>query len=142
MQVKYSKNYNVAPIEFGPNNLVISRGWWTLNRNKIKSSKADFWVFVLYNFDPRLIKYVIIGPQKLLSKLEGIHGQQNRYDMYLSVKKVKTQITCWETRGLRNNAIGTLGANNANNGAIGRRNFTRYLNNLDPVKRKLGLLQP
>ncbi|HPY77682.1 MAG TPA: hypothetical protein PLQ45_07565, partial [Anaerohalosphaeraceae bacterium] len=146
LQVKYSKNYNAAPKSFGPKNIVESRGWWTLQRDKIENSIADFWVFVIYNFDPKLIRYVIIKPQKLSDKLKGIHGEQKSYHIYLSVKKVRkvrkvrTQITCWETRGLQNKAIGNLGANNDNNGDIDCRSFTQYLR-WDPVRRKLGLRQ-
>src|SRR5665213_1041410 len=53
LQVKYSKHF-----ESGLKDVELERGlracgWWTLTRDKIKKSNADYWVFVLRGFESK-----------------------------------------------------------------------------------------
>src|SRR5450759_2184759 len=72
-------------------------GWWTLNREKLRNSKADYWVFALQGFANRTFDYVILPPGDLLRRLQAIHGRQKTIQVYLWVTEGKR---CWETRGL------------------------------------------
>jgi len=51
LQVKFSKDFSTTHTKeiFRPD--IKGAGWWTLNREKIKKSKADFWVFILYSLE-------------------------------------------------------------------------------------------
>src|SRR6266508_5313935 len=64
LQVKYSRDYSMNEPGF------VAFGWWTLDREVIRDSKVDFWVFVLLPFEPnrslerRNIEYVIVPPRE------------------------------------------------------------------------------
>jgi hypothetical protein len=73
-------------------------GWWTLDRRKIASSKADYWVFVLVGLEHRSTDFVILKPTDLLARLDSIHGKTKRIQSYLWVTE---KGRCWETRGLK-----------------------------------------
>ena len=68
LQVKFSKDF----ISNEWNEILRlglkSCGWWTLNRNKIKNSNANYWIFVLYNVYSKEEQFVIIKPKTLFSK--------------------------------------------------------------------------
>ena len=48
IQVKFSKDFNITHVEENLRKNIKGTGWWTLNKEKIKSSQADYWVFVLF----------------------------------------------------------------------------------------------
>ena len=54
LQVKYSKDFLVTsrPGRFGPEHQKKLRasGWWTVDRDKLRDSRADYWIFVLQGF--------------------------------------------------------------------------------------------
>ena len=60
-------------------------GWWTLNREKITRSPADYWVFVLVGFARRSTDFVVIKPDELLRRLVRIHGKPKTFQSYLWV---------------------------------------------------------
>jgi hypothetical protein len=97
IQVKFSKDFLAPGTAPSFQKGLRACGWWTLNRNKIKNSLADMWVFVLYSFDNRDVQYVVISPKRLLSILKRVHGNAKTYNVYLWVT---TKNKCWETRGL------------------------------------------
>ncbi len=105
-------------------------GWWTLDREVIRDSKADFWVFVLLPFEPkrslekRNIEYVIVQLRELAQRLTRIHGRAKRVDAYLCVTAKKK---CWEARGLKayEKALIAVGQNDR---IAKQRDFTPYLN--------------
>ena len=134
LQVKFSKDYSSTNVKDIFLNRVKSRGWFSLNRNKIKQSSADYWIFVLYGFDlkqQRNIQYVIIDPKELLKRLTKLHGKIKTIHSYLSVT---SKNKCWETRGLRKKQQMLI----ANNEYIGKdRDFSKYLNNWGLIIRKL-----
>ncbi len=72
LQVKYSKDFKVTHLEDSLQRGLKSCGWWTLNRDKMKYSNADFWIFVLYNFNQKDIQYVIIDEAELAGKFYAI----------------------------------------------------------------------
>jgi hypothetical protein len=129
LQVKFSKDFLVT--HMGPDfqRQLRACGWWTINRDKLRSSSADYWVFVLQGFASRTVDFVIIPPGALWQRLKSIHGSQKTIQSYLWVTE-KAQ--CWETRGLsRTDQL--LIAHGGYNGRL--RDLTRWLNNWSPLER-------
>lgn len=132
IQAKFSKDYVVTHMKSVFQNKFKAWGWWTLNSDKLRKSPADLWVFVMQSFREKTIECIVVPPKILLHRLLRIHGRQKRIQTYLLVTENNK---CWETRGLKKSDI-TLVANDSyrdNN-----RNFTAYLNNWKPLKKKLG----
>jgi hypothetical protein len=103
-------------------------GWWTLDRQKIAVSRADYWVFVLFGFERRSTDFVIITPAELLRRLDAIHGSRKGFQSYLWVTKNRE---CWEARGLtRPDQLLIAQGQFKNN----ERNFRAYLNNWQPIE--------
>lgn len=48
IQVKFSKDFLVTHESAAMQEALVCCGWWTLSREKIIQSNADYWVFVLY----------------------------------------------------------------------------------------------
>lgn len=130
LQVKYSKDFNVShePIVVSK---VLAAGWWSLDRKKILSSHADFWVFVLTSFLEYKTSYVIVPRNELVERFTRIFGTARRVDSYLWVTKSGA---CWETRGLKKSEKEMLVFGRAPNES---RNFSRYLNQWDQLRKKL-----
>ncbi len=125
LQVKYSKSYDCKS-EYD------ASGWWTLKREKIENSKADYWAFVMPEFrGERKVSsccFVILTPKELITRLTLIHGKNHEkdkpYNMYLTVKG--------------DVAIETRGANAADRVRLfekptGHRDFSRFLNRWEEV---------
>lgn len=127
--MKFSKDFLVTHVKPEFQKSLRACGWWTINRDKLQTSPADFWVFVLLGFDRRSKDYVIIPPKELLRRLESIHGSQKTIQSYLWVT---TSENCWETRGLKSGDQLRLGEGRYRNPT---RNLTKWLNNWTPVER-------
>jgi hypothetical protein len=78
LQVKFSKDWLVT--HMGPEFQQGLRacGWWKLNRDKLRLSGADFWVFVLLGFAARSVDFVVVPPRELLRRLDAIHAVRGR----------------------------------------------------------------
>lgn len=103
LQVKYSKDFNITHTKEHLRQNIRGIGWWTLNKEKINDSKADFWVFILYSLERKIHDYIIIEPQKLLYILQNLERDnkeknKNRLDCYFTVT---TNGKAFETRGLK-----------------------------------------
>ena len=129
LQVKFSRDY--LPTHFEPMFRQRLRAccWWTLNRKKIATSEADYWVFVLFGFNSKASDFVVIPPNELLKRLDAIHGNIKTFRHYLWVTN---QNECWETRGLKKSdhqkvSEGTFDDPN--------RTFTKWLNNWTPIEK-------
>ncbi len=132
LQVKFSKDFN--PTNRTP--LMLSKlsatGWWTLREEKIKNSKADFWVFALPSFTEHRTHFIIIPPKELLRRLRSIHGKaKKRIDPYISVTKSGR---CWETRGLNNADQELLAFDRFKHP---KRDFTQFLGNWSVIEKQL-----
>jgi hypothetical protein len=127
LQVKFSRDFLATHMSAIFQKPLRASGWWTLNREKIVNSKADYWVFVLMGFERRSTDFVIIKPSELLARLDEIHGKTKVIQSYLWVTKKNR---CWETRGLkRQNQLEIAQAHYSNS----VRDFSEYLNNWSPV---------
>lgn len=85
IQVKFSKDFLVTHGKPAHQSKLVSCGWWTLNRQKLKDSTANFWVFVMHSFNQKNMQYVIIQPQELYRRLNLIHSKTKGIQSYLWV---------------------------------------------------------
>ncbi len=120
LQVKYSKDFKVTNAASALPT-VRACGWWSLTREKIAQSPADYWVLVLYGFARGSIDFVVIRPRMLLQRLQKLHGSQDRYQMYLWTTDAGR---CWETRGLKKDDQQQIADSNFRSA---KRDFTRFL---------------
>ncbi len=129
LQVKFSKDFLVTHLPPGFQKPLRACGWWTIDRDKLKKSRADYWVFVLLGFASRSVDYVIIPPRGLWRRVRAIHGGRKRIHTYLWVTEGDT---CWETRGLLKPDQLRIADGLYRHHA---RNLTQWLNNWSPVAR-------
>ena len=121
LQVKLSRIY--APRHGIPKLAHIRgrRGWWTFNPRKLRESRADLWVLVLFStIAPERASYVILPPAELAQRLKRLRGRAKTWHTYVEVLGEQ----CWETRGLRKPEYERL-ASGGRGAPV--RNFTEYL---------------
>jgi hypothetical protein len=129
LQVKFSKDflYTMKPIFQGKDSRLHACGWWTIDREKLRKSVADFWVFMLLGFNGRTKDYVLIPPKDLLQRLESIHGSHSKFQTYLWV----TDKQCFEARGLPERDRLKVARGDYENAP---RDLSPWLNNWTPVR--------
>ncbi|MGA2954307.1 MAG: hypothetical protein ABSF48_01130 [Thermodesulfobacteriota bacterium] len=128
LQVKFSRDFLATHMPAIFQKPLRACGWWSLNRQKIATSRADYWVFVLVGFERRSTDFVVIKPSELLARLEAIHGKAKTIQSYLWVTEKER---CWETRGLKRQEQVVIAQGQYSNGV---RDFSEYLNDWTPVK--------
>jgi hypothetical protein len=117
LQAKYGK-------DFLPGKSAVLReslrclSWFTLNRAKLKESRAEFWVFVLHSFKSKP-DFIVIPTAELKLRMAGIHGSDRLHIYFCSTKENH----CWQTRGLRDDMLQMEGVRKEP-----LRDFTQYLN--------------
>jgi hypothetical protein len=127
LQVKFSKDFLTTNGRFEYQNKLISCGWWTLNRDKIRNSRADYWIFALPAFNATTnMQYIILTPQQLLERLDLIHPNAKSLQTYIWVS---SDGKCWETRGLRKQETDKIVLQD--HSIADERDFTEFLNNWD-----------
>jgi len=131
LQVKLSKDFLVTHMsrlaEYQEH--LRACGWWTLDRKKLAQSDADYWVFVLQGYANRSTDFVVIPRQRLVERLEKIHGSYKTCQTYLWVTCTHQ---CWETRGLKRPDQLAVTQGTFRDGL---RDFTPWLNNWEPIVR-------
>jgi hypothetical protein len=130
LQVKFSKDFLVTHMgpEFQKD--LRASGFWTIDRDRLQNSLADFWVFVLLGFARRTTDFVILPPKELLRRLRSIHRSQKKtIRSFLTITERKR---CWETRGLRHEDLLRIANGNYRKSS---RDFYKWLNNWDPIAR-------
>jgi hypothetical protein len=127
LQVKFSKDFLVTHMGPSFQKQLRACGWWTINRDKLRASPADYWVFVLQGFASRSVDFVVIPRQDLLRRLSAVHGRHKVIQSYIWVTEANR---CWETRGL-NRAQQLLIAQG--DFQHRHRDLTAWLNNWAPV---------
>ena len=138
LQVKFSKDFlgdkgggkNAAS---SINSKIKSGGWWTFKDDKIEKSQAELWVLVLYRFSHRDYDFVIIEPSKLLERYKKLGHTSGTIQSYVWVTENRH---CWETRGLGKAEQEAIAANVFKNPV---RDLSHFLNNWQPLKKRLGL---
>jgi hypothetical protein len=129
LQVKSSRDYLATNLTAVFQKPLRAFGWWSLNRQKIAASPADYWIFVLVGFERRTTDFVIITPAELLRRLDAIHHEKKRIcQTYLWVTEKRK---CWETRGLTRPDQLLIAQGKFKDE---ERDFSDYLNNWGPIK--------
>lgn len=128
LQVKFSRDFLTTHMHAVFQKPLRACGWWSLNREKIARSKADYWVFVLAGFERRSTDFVIIEPSVLLSHLTAVHGKAKTIQSYLWVTEADR---CWETRGLKRPDQLAVAKGQYE---CSERDLSAYLNNWDAIR--------
>lgn len=127
LQVKFSKDFLVTHMRPEFQEQLRACGWWTINREKLAKSRADYWVFVLQGFASRSTDFVVVPRQELLGRLTAIHGAHKTIQSYIWVT---SEPKCWETRGLaRPDQLLVAGGHFRHRD----RDLTQWLNNWEPI---------
>lgn len=128
LQVKYSKDFLPhMGAEFQKR--LRARGWWTLDRDKLRGSVADLWVFVLPGFDAPTVDCLIIPPGALWRRLRAVHGAPKKLHIYLTVTETKR---CFETRGVGRDDLRRIARDEYDHR---QRDLSRWLNTWSSVAR-------
>jgi hypothetical protein len=128
LQVKFSRDFLVTHMISIFQKPLRACGWWSVNREKIAKSKADYWVFVLVGFERRSADFVIVKPSDLLTRLDKIHGKKTIIQSYIWVTEGNR---CWETRGLKRQDQLAIAQGLYSNT---ERDLSAYLNNWNPIQ--------
>lgn len=129
LQVKFSKDYSRTKFEPDLREKLRASGWWTIDHDKLRTSPAEYWVFVLASYEKRAPDFVIVPRKKLFRRLRGIHGlRDKKINSYLCVTKNNK---CWEARDLRSEGWSRIADGKFRDGP---RNFTEWLNKWDPIE--------
>ena len=129
LQVKFSRDFLATHMPAVFQKPLRACGWWSLNREKIARSRADYWVFVLVGFERRSTDFVVIRPTELLKRLVAIHPAAKTIQTYLWVTEGNR---CWETRGLRRQEQLAVAQGHYQKAA---RDFSAHLNDWNAIRR-------
>lgn len=133
LQVKFSKDYFVQTIKnFYPKELRFV-GWWTLYEKKIKQSKADYWIFVMYGFENKSSWYLIIKPDELLNRLNKLGISGNKMDLYFIITN-KNRCYCGWKKFLKKDNQKQFADSKYNSPGM---DFSQFLGNWQQILSKL-----
>ncbi len=96
-QMKFGKDFLVTHMPSSFQKELCACGWWTSNRGKLRTSPADYWIFVVQGFATRTANVVVILLRELRRRLTSIHRRQRVIHTCLWVTENEQ---CFETRGL------------------------------------------
>ena len=131
LQVKFSKDFNTTHTKENLRQNIKGTGWWTLVKEKIETSKADYWVFIIYSLERKTHDYIIIKPKKLLDIFKKLKREGKPLHCYLTVT---TENKAFETRGLNKIEMKEIYERKYTNI---ERDVTIYLNNWNPIMEML-----
>jgi hypothetical protein len=134
LQVKFSRDYPADMKKFFQEPPRACT-WYTLKRQKIIESRADYWVFVLVGFAPLSPDFVIIKPSEVVRRFDAMRPPRNPEKIHSYLWVIKEDGTgkdrCWETRDLDEDEIRLIAQGQFN---CPERDFTDYLNNWGSIK--------
>ena len=122
LQVKYGKDF-LPEMKAELRRSLRCVSWFTLNRAKLHTSQAEFWVFVLRGFESDASDFVVIPTAELQRRMTEIHGSESAKLQSYFCSTENNQ--CWETRGLGNRVMLQIAKGTYENPV---RDFTEYLN--------------
>jgi hypothetical protein len=94
LQVKFSRSYDGDAAIFDTS--FVARGWYSLDRAKIRRSKANFWIFVMADLR-RKVQFVVVPIANLRKRIRGRGGKWN---LYLTICDDGAKTKCFDTRDL------------------------------------------
>lgn len=129
VQVKFSKDFSLTALKdiFRPN--IKGMGWWTLKRDKMLASKAEFWIFVLFSFSKKAHDFIIIKPSELLNIFEKTN--RNNGNIIQCYMTVTNHGLAFETRGLNGSEMQSICDDNFTDKV---RDVRKYLNEWTRIK--------
>lgn len=134
LQVKFSKDFHGTnsrlPQVIAEN--IRSGCWWTFNPAKIRDSKADLWVLVLYSFVKKTPDFVVIEPRQLSEMYKQLGRKGPVIHTYLWVTN---EGKCWETRALNKKQLDLIAMDQYSNTV---RDLSPCLNNWSKLREWLG----
>jgi hypothetical protein len=131
IQVKFSKDFNSTLIKQHLREHIKGSGWWKLDRKKIQSSRADFWIFIIYSFEKKSHDYIILNPFELIT----LFDELNRFDQIVHCYfTVTNDNKAFETRGLKDSDKKSIYLSGISNPS---RDVSKYLNNWELINSKL-----
>jgi hypothetical protein len=134
LQVKFSKDflYMMQAKYQGKDSLLSACGWWKIDREKLKKSKADFWVMMLFGLNGSTKDFLIIPPKDLLERMELLDGSAKTFQTYLWVtrKHGGTGAKCWTTRDLSPEQKSQVARGEYNDKS---HDMSEWLNNWTPI---------
>ena len=103
VQVKFSRSF---PFKQVPSEILHARGWYMLDPNKVKKSKADLWIFVILTL--RHKPYYILTPTKeVIKNMNGLMKSRSDKKWHL-YPTVLNDNRCYDLRGLSKMRFKTL----------------------------------
>ena len=98
----------------------MARGWFTLKPQKIRSSKADVWVFVILTLQQQAV-YVLIPTKELVKRIPKSPGKM--WNLYPTAFKPRK---CYDLRGLTKSESHLAVVDGPRNK---KRDYSQYLGN-------------
>lgn len=92
LQAKYGKDFLLGKLRESLRCL----SWFTLNREKLKDSRAEFWVFVLHSFKGKP-DFIVVPAAELQRRMTELHTKGTLQVYLCSGREFR-----WETRDLGN----------------------------------------
>ncbi len=132
LQVKFSKDYLGNSVKPEIARGIKSGGWWTLSRDKISKSPADYWILVTYSFHNRDVDFLFIKPSELIHLYDSLGRNKEPINSYVWVTKSGQ---CWETRGLNKKEQFSVAQGSFIDES---RNLTKYLNDWSSIQALCG----
>jgi hypothetical protein len=94
IQVKYLKDFLPSRPRPSSSGAVTSVQLWKIDREKLRTSRADLWVFVLPGFAGHTLDFLLVPPKELDSRWRAIFRQQKVIQSYLRVSEERPS-RCW-----------------------------------------------
>lgn len=116
IQVKFSRGFGDRE---KMRDQFITRGWYTLNPQKVRESPADLWVFAILTLQHDAY-YVVIPHRELRKRIP--RRCPSRWHLYITVYK---DDRCYDTRGLKITQVRRLLDHGCSEQ---RRDYSEYLN--------------
>jgi hypothetical protein len=89
IQVKFSRDFLMTHMADALRPGLKACGWFTLKRQKLLQSTANFWIFVLYPFNQKEVDFVIASPSSILDRLTSLHGKRKTIQSYIWVTFIR-----------------------------------------------------
>jgi hypothetical protein len=123
LQVKFGKDFLPGKGAHLQNSLRVCT-WFTINRDKLQASRADFWVFALIGFEKHPPDFVIVSTAEYRNRLLRIHGPKPK-KIIQTYFWVTERNRCWEARDLKIDDEIRIAADKFKDPV---RDFTKFLN--------------
>lgn len=134
IHVKYSRDFNETNNYGAIKEGCKSSGWWTLKLKDIQNTKADFWIFVLYQIHNKDFDFIIIPKENLITLYNILNEGKDINKPFHSYITINVENKVFETRDLKKQEKLQIASNIYQNT---NRDLTSFLNNWNHIINKL-----